>query len=472
MTDFELWESAVREELEFAHDKVTDLAFKTLEMCLQDIDMIDDFDPSGKPYQCDYDREYNIAENEFAKIDYIAYIYFVFRSILCICEPRRFVEEHDSFFQKLLIYYATTKLNISHEDATALLQNRFEVYDGIVAENPDEALKNSQDRFIEYIECDFLDSPFDDAYPIIGFDEDFWLKIKVSAHISALMNKLTSFRNQMKDSSATNTEQKERKLQSRTVRSISDLTMEDAANATEKALLLKYQTTLSQLEQQKEKLKNAKALYQNMIGDTDPLSSGVRKNLQDMLNMSNQVTVLENELKDIQNSPLIKKMIDRINNPHGQPIKNIPAQPTEVKKEQPSPHSNEMKPVAKNKAVKGMLSKRVAAIISLLLCAVLYLSFLFAFSSKRDTYICYTTKTGECFHAATCRYASKTAYETTVYEACRKYKPCNYCNPCVKLYETTITVRDYVTPIIISVPVSAAVYVLLTVGKKKTELPE
>ena len=106
----------------------------------------------------------------------------------------------------------------------------------------------------------------------------------------------------MKDSSATNTEQKERKLQSRTVRSISDLTMEDAANATEKALLLKYQTTLSQLEQQKEKLKNAKALYQNMIGDTDPLSSGVRKNLQDMLNMSNQVTVLENELKDIQNS--------------------------------------------------------------------------------------------------------------------------------------------------------------------------
>ena len=165
-------------------------------------------------------------------------------------------------------------------------------------------------------------------------------------------------------------------------------------------------------------------------------------------------------------------MIDRINNPHGQPIKNIPAQPTEVKKEQPSPHSNEMKPVTKNKAVKGMLSKRVAAIISLLLCAVLYLSFLFAFSSKRDTYICYTTKTGECFHAATCRYASKTAYETTVYEACRKYKPCNYCNPCVKQYETTITIRNYIAPLVISVPVSAAVYVLLTVGKKKTELPE
>lgn len=114
-----------------------------------------------------------------------------------------------------------------------------------------------------------------------------------------------------------------------------------------------------------------------------------------------------------------------------------------------------------------LMSKRVAVIVSLLLCAVLYLSFLFAFSTTRDTYICYTTKTGECFHSSICRYASNSAYETTVYEACRNYKPCNYCNPCVEKYKTTVTVRDYITPIVISIPTSTVVFILLTIGKKK-----
>jgi hypothetical protein len=110
--------------------------------------------------------------------------------------------------------------------------------------------------------------------------------------------------------------------------------------------------------------------------------------------------------------------------------------------------------------------------ISLLLCAVLYLSFLFAFSTKRDTYICYTTKTGECFHAATCQYVSKTAYETTVYEACKEYSPCSRCNPCIDKYRTTITVRNYIAPILISIPASATVYVLLTIRKKSPDLLE
>ena len=141
------------------------------------------------------------------------------------------------------------------------------------------------------------------------------------------------------------------------------------------------------------------------------------------------------------------------------------AEPLKLKKEKTSDSMQKKS----RKEYNAIISKRIAAMISLLLCAALYLSFLFAFSTKRDTYICYTTKTGECFHTATCRYASKTAYETTVYEACKKYKPCNYCNPCVKQYETTITVRNYVIPLIISVPASITVYVLLTIGKKKPE---
>ena len=111
-------------------------------------------------------------------------------------------------------------------------------------------------------------------------------------------------------------------------------------------------------------------------------------------------------------------------------------------------------------------SKRIAAVISLVLCAALYLSFLSAFTTKRDTYICYTTKTGTHFHSATCKYLN-TAYETTVYEASQKYKPCNYCNPCIEQYETTITYRNYVIPIFISVPISGAVFLLLTYKKKK-----
>ena len=119
-----------------------------------------------------------------------------------------------------------------------------------------------------------------------------------------------------------------------------------------------------------------------------------------------------------------------------------------------------------NNLMNLITSKRIAAIISIVLCAVLYLSFLSAFTTKRDTYICYTTKTGTHYHSATCSYLD-TAYETTVYEASRKYKPCKYCNPCIEQYKTTITDRNYIIPIFVSVPISAAVFFLLTYKKKK-----
>lgn len=115
------------------------------------------------------------------------------------------------------------------------------------------------------------------------------------------------------------------------------------------------------------------------------------------------------------------------------------------------------------------LSKRIASTISLLLCVTLYLLFLtMAFTNKRDTYICYTTKTGECYHSATCQYISKSAYETTVYKASKKFRPCSRCNPCIERYATTFTERNYVVPLLISAPISAAVFYLLTYKKEDT----
>lgn len=113
-------------------------------------------------------------------------------------------------------------------------------------------------------------------------------------------------------------------------------------------------------------------------------------------------------------------------------------------------------------------SRRIAAVISLLLCVVLYLSFLFAFSTKRDTHICYVEKKNEIFHAhLNCSEASEIDYETTVYKACRNYNPCDHCYRYGEPSKTTITERNYVIPFFISVPVSATVYVLLTIRKKE-----
>ena len=114
-------------------------------------------------------------------------------------------------------------------------------------------------------------------------------------------------------------------------------------------------------------------------------------------------------------------------------------------------------------------SKRIAMVVSLLLCVALYLVFLtMVFTNKQDTYICYTTKKGDCFHSGTCSYINdKKAYQTTVYEACHDYKLCSHCNPYQKDAKTKITVRNYIYPIFISVPISLLVFLLLGCGKKK-----
>ena len=123
-----------------------------------------------------------------------------------------------------------------------------------------------------------------------------------------------------------------------------------------------------------------------------------------------------------------------------------------------------------NKLFDKIHFKKLALIISLLLCVILYLSFLtLAFTEKtnRDTYICYTTKTGTHFHSATCKYLN-TSYETTVYEASKKYIKCKYCNPFYENNKTTITVyeRNYLAPALISIPISTMIYFILIYEKQ------
>ena len=135
-------------------------------------------------------------------------------------------------------------------------------------------------------------------------------------------------------------------------------------------------------------------------------------------------------------------------------VNNTPQEPTTTFKEKNSSPS---------------ISRRVALVISLLLCVTLYLLLLsMVFTTERDTYICYTTRTGECYHDDSCHYIRYTAYETTVYEATQKgYSPCSQCNPCYKNNKTTIVAKNHTYPILISVPISVAVFLLLGYRKKE-----
>ena len=110
--------------------------------------------------------------------------------------------------------------------------------------------------------------------------------------------------------------------------------------------------------------------------------------------------------------------------------------------------------------------------IPLLLCVILYISLLtFAFTEKTkvDTFICYTTKTGECYHAPYCSYLRNSSYQTTVYEASDNYRKCSSCNPFQDRFKTTITVtkRNYLAPALISISASIIMYIVLKPKNKE-----
>lgn len=110
-------------------------------------------------------------------------------------------------------------------------------------------------------------------------------------------------------------------------------------------------------------------------------------------------------------------------------------------------------------------SKRFAAVISILLCVFLYFALLTTvFSNKVNTYICYTQSKDDQFHDITCwQLQGSSVEETTVFHVSDSHVRCSYCKPSDKI---TITDRNYIIPIFISVPISAAVFLLLTYKKK------
>lgn len=96
------------------------------------------------------------------------------------------------------------------------------------------------------------------------------------------------------------------------------------------------------------------------------------------------------------------------------------------------------------------------------------------------TYVCYTTKSGKCYHDKGCQYLKYSSRKTTVYEAEESgYSPCSRCTPskiCTYKIKTERSpyedkmVKIQKTPIFlvfaISISMIAALYLYLTIREK------
>ena len=81
------------------------------------------------------------------------------------------------------------------------------------------------------------------------------------------------------------------------------------------------------------------------------------------------------------------------------------------------------------------------------------------FTDKVDTYICYTTDTGECYHAKYCQYLRESAHETNVYKAKKRgYRSCSRCSPNEERYATTYQERHYLPAALIGAAIAGACF--------------
>lgn len=63
-----------------------------------------------------------------------------------------------------------------------------------------------------------------------------------------------------------------------------------------------------------------------------------------------------------------------------------------------------------------------------------------------ETFVCYTTLYGECYHSAECGSLWNSSFETTVYEAVNDgYKPCSKCEPTEKTEYIVTEIKHNVT---------------------------
>ena len=114
-----------------------------------------------------------------------------------------------------------------------------------------------------------------------------------------------------------------------------------------------------------------------------------------------------------------------------------------------------------NKEIKLRIIAIAISIVVLILSFLILFNLFFIEDIEVDTYVSYTTATGECYHAKGCQYLRNSSYKTTVYEAEQDgYRSCSKCNPCRSIYATTYEYqkRNYVAPAIISVVIAGSTF--------------
>ncbi len=304
---------------------------------------------------------------------------------------------------------------------------------------------------------------------------------------------------------------------------LSNASADDIQNIFEKDMLLKYQDILRQLIQKKKELHDIRELLLNIHAGVGQSSlSDMKNDLQKSVDsILTSIASLDRKLIELEQDAVLQKVIEREKKlayqrevqrgkealererarayktqrelmeryqasrqqaiqkreqakqqQQEEAVKGIPTVISEQESQEKSTNGTpkeEIKRVSAIGIIQNVLSsisssKRITAIVSLLLCVVLYFSLLTTvFSTKVNTYICYTQENDSSFHSLVCykiRGASVT--ETTIHQASKKYTRCQTCNPSDK---TTITDRNFVAPALISVSVSVAIYFLLAYKK-------
>lgn len=87
----------------------------------------------------------------------------------------------------------------------------------------------------------------------------------------------------------------------------------------------------------------------------------------------------------------------------------------------------------------------------------------FPYERHIDTYECYVTPQGECYHDIECRYLGKNVIKTTVYEAQDEYRKCKYCDVADNGWGTTIIVEERTTgrSLIMAIIITLSAYFII-----------
>ena len=350
--------------------------------------------------------EEDVLNNGYALFDYTMYCFFIFRAFLCAAFPRPFVELYGSYMQTLMKMYFEKLYDIPEETTGRLIASRAEEYDKIVANNPQEASKQILEAFCQFVERDLADMPETDSIVIRDF----------SKHCRLYSN-----------------------LVDNSIKTLIILKRE--VSFVENAIEFEEKKAQAKLENVKQPINDYERKPQSSASATQKIQP-TQKNPE--ITKSSDKFTAEKRVNRERNQRLIR---DYVNDT--------------AKTE--SPKSTGQNYTKNRKRYRTLATKTVAAAVSVGLCIVLFLVFLFSvFTTEIETYICYTTNTGECYHAEYCQYLYRSSHRTTVYKASREYRPCSKCDPCQEEYKTTITERNFPGAVFASLPIPIILYFVLT----------